>query len=421
MAEKRKIYSVVQISKEIKDLLSEAFDSIWIEGEISNFTESAAGHMYGRLKEEKSLIKFAFFKGSNSKWKGKLKDGMKVVVHGRIDTYGGDYQVIIDELEEAGLGDLHERYLKLCEKLKKEGLFEEARKRPIPQYPQKIGIVTSPTGAAIQDILSVFKRRSANVHMVLNPVKVQGEGSAEEIAAAIEELNRIGGFEVIIVGRGGGSIEDLWSFNEEIVARAIFNSKIPVISAVGHEIDYTIADFTADLRAATPTVAAELVVKDRKDIIAVLESNEARMRSVLGGMFNAFKEKLDWIRKTGLAGGLKRTLEIFKERLLNIAKSAALARPKERVDELRQELDDLDSSIKKAYKHFIELKNRELELAASKLNGLNPLKILERGYSVTVNKATGVIIKDSKAVSKGEEIEVRVAKGILDAKVTETK
>jgi len=255
----------------------------------------------------------------------------------------------------------------------------------------------------------------------LNPVMVQGEGSAEQIAAAIEEMNKIGRFEVLIVGRGGGSIEDLWSFNEEIVARAIYNSKMPVISAVGHEIDFTISDFVADLRAATPTAAAGLVVKDKKDVLAVLESQKARMKSILTGMFNTYSEKLDWIRKTGLSGALKKTVEIYRERLNSVKKSQVIARPLERLDELKQELDDIDDKMKKAYRHFVELKHRELELAGSKLNGLNPLKILERGYSVTANKATGEIVKDAKSLKAGEEIEVRFAKGIAGAEVKDIR
>ncbi len=432
MTEIQKALTVTELNRGIKDVLTDEFDDIKVGGELSNFLLHSSGHLYASLKDENSVIKLVMFKGANLKLKFKPANGMNVVVHGRVDVYekSGQYQIIADYMEEAdGRGILQKKFEELRDKLVAEGLIakqsngthRKANPRPIPSYPEKIGIITSPTGAAIQDMLNIISRRFSNVTVVLDPVKVQGEGAAEEIADAVARLNSFGGFDVLIVGRGGGSIEDLWAFNEEPVARAIYASKVPVISAVGHEIDFTIADFVADLRAPTPSAAAELVVKDKNDIAAVLEGNWARLNQALSGMTEKYRERLSWLGKTGLAAALKKTVEVYKERISSLRKNRVLSRPAELIDELRQELDDLEQREEKAYRHFMELKRRELILAASRLEGLNPLKILERGYSVTLNKLSGVIIKNAEDLKKGDTVELRFAKGIAVAEITETK
>ena len=416
--QKAKIYSVSEITREVKGLIQQ-FEGIWIEGEISNFLSHSSGHIYFSLKDEKSVIKAAFFKNANQHLKFKPADGMKVVVHGSLDLYekSGQYQIIVDNMEPKGVGALQLRFEQLKAQLSKEGLFDAARKRKLPILPRKIGIVTSPTGAAIRDMINVLTRRFPNIHVVLNPVKVQGDGAAEEVAAAIKEMSEDGSYDVLIIGRGGGSLEDLWAFNEEVVARAIFASKIPVVSAVGHEIDFTISDFVADLRAPTPSAAAELVVANKTDLVQKLGAYEMRLTQDLKKKYLAFKEKLDWIRKSGLAMGLKRTLDIFKERVANAAKSPAFTRPKERVTQLKQEVDEYEAKLLKSIKHFLENRKNEVKILSGKVESLNPLNILERGYSVTTKN--GKIIKDAGELKAGDEISVRLHKGKVVGKVVE--
>lgn len=407
-----KVYSVSEITKQVKGLIQQ-FEGIWIEGEISNFVPHSSGHMYFSLKDEKSVIKGAFFKNANQHLKFKPADGMQVVVHGSLDLYekSGQYQIIVDKMEPKGIGALQLRFEQLKAQLNKEGLFDAARKRKLPVLPRKIGIVTSPTGAAIRDMLNVLERRFPNVHIVLNPVRVQGEGSADEVAAAIKEMSEDGSYDVLIVGRGGGSLEDLWAFNEEVVARAIFASKTPVVSAVGHEIDFTIADFVADLRAPTPSAAAELVVANKTDLAQKLSAYEMRLTQDLKKKYLAYKEKLDWIKKSGLAMGLKRTLDIFKERIGNAAKSPAFTRPKERITQLKQEVDEYEAKLLKSIKHFLENRKNEVRIFGGKVESLNPLNILERGYSVTTRN--GKIIKNACELKAGDEISVRLHKGSI--------
>ncbi len=411
-----RVLTVSEITKQIKGLIQQ-FDSVWIEGEISNFVPHSSGHMYFSLKDEKSVIRAVFFKNANQYLKFKLQDGLKVVVHGNIDLYekSGQYQIIIDNMEPKGLGMLQLHFEQLKEQLRKEGLFDRERKRVLPVLPRKIGVVTSPTGAVIRDILNVLQRRFSNVHVVLNPVKVQGEGAAEEVAEAINYMSREGSFEVLIVGRGGGSLEDLWAFNEEIVARAIYASTIPVISAVGHEIDYTIADFVADVRAPTPSAAAELVIEKKTDFIEKLRAYEVRLKNDLTNKYQTYKEKLDWIRRSGLAMGLKRTLEIFKERVANAAKSPAFLRPKEKLSQLKQEVDESESKLGRAIKHLLENRRNEVKVLSGKVESLNPLKILDRGYSVTLKLPEKKIVKNALELKKNDEIELKFAKGTTNA------
>jgi exodeoxyribonuclease VII large subunit len=416
--ERTNVYTVTEITRKIKYLLSSQFNDLWIEGEISNFRLHSSGHIYFTLKDDKSVIRVAFFKGMNQYLKFKPEDGMKVIVHGYIDVYekSGDYQIIVDLMEPVGIGALQIKFEQLKQKLFKEGLFDESRKRKIPEYPQKIGIITSPTGAAIRDMLNIINRRFSNVHIVINPVRVQGEGAAEEIANAIREMNEIGDFDVLIVGRGGGSLEDLWAFNEEIVARAIYSSKIPIISAVGHEIDYTISDFVADLRAPTPSAAAELVVKEKKNIIEELKSYNIRLKQNLYKRYEYYKENVNGMKKR-LIAGLKNTFEIYKERLNSLKKSSVFLRPLDKILEYKQELDDLSDGLRKGFKHFIERKNNELKILKGKIYNLNPLKILERGYSVCTKLPENTIVKDSSVLKPEDEIKVKFHKGDIKGKV----
>ena len=260
--ESQHVFTVSELTRGIRSILEQAFDTVWVEGEISNYVLAQSGHAYFSLKDETSQVRCVFFKGNRIRVKFDPEDGDQVLLFGRVNVYEprGEYQIVVEAMEPRGLGALQKAFEQLKAKLEKEGLFDEAHKQALPEFPWKIGIVTSPTGAAIRDLLNVLHRRNPRVSVVLAPAKVQGEGAAEEIAQAIRDLNTLEELDVLIVGRGGGSIEDLWAFNEEVVARAIHESKLPVVSAVGHEIDFTISDFVADLRAPTPSAAAELVV-----------------------------------------------------------------------------------------------------------------------------------------------------------------
>lgn len=293
----KKVFSVTEITRMIRYSLEADFSGIWVKGEISNLRIPSSGHIYLTLKDESSQLKGVMFKFQNRNLKFQLEDGLRVIVFGNISVYEprGEYQLIIEHIEPKGIGALQLAYEQLKERLYKEGLFDKKHKKPLSVLPRKIGIITSPTGAAIRDILMIMERRFANIHMLIYPVRVQGEGSAQEIALAIEEMNSIKAADVLILARGGGSIEDLWSFNEEIVARAIFRSRIPVISAVGHEIDYTISDFVADLRAPTPSAAAEMVVQSKEELLKRVKMNyDLLARSVIS-YINQQRSSLDSI------------------------------------------------------------------------------------------------------------------------------
>jgi len=368
----RYIYTVSQLTSSIKIVLEDSFRNIWIEGEISNF-KAAAGHFYFTLKDDKSELKCVFFKSSNEKIKFEIKDGMQVLCCGKISIYEqrGVYQLYVARMEPKGAGELQLAFEQLKEKLFKEGLFDEAHKKPIPLLPEKIGVVTSITGAAIRDILHVLNKRFSNVEVIINPVKVQGDGAKEEIASAIEEFNRLDNVDVMIVGRGGGSLEDLWVFNEEIVARAIYNSKIPVISAVGHEIDWTISDFAADMRAPTPSVAAEIVIAKKSELADRLDEIEKKI--------------------TGFPIGI--------------------------VKEYEQRLDEIEVGVALRFRHYIELKEENFKLLSEKLGILSPIGILDRGYSISFKLPDRKIIKNSRDIKDGDLIETRVSKGSFISKV----
>ncbi|MFC1666895.1 exodeoxyribonuclease VII large subunit [Candidatus Omnitrophota bacterium] len=369
------IYKVNELTSHIKIILEDSFSGVWVEGEISNFRSPTSGHFYFTLKDNKSELKCVFFKSSNEKVKFEIKDGMHVICFGKIGIYEkqGVYQLYVGRMSPRGIGALQLAFEQLKERLFKEGLFDESRKRPIPSVPDRIGIVTSSTGAAVRDILHVLKKRFFNVELVMASVKVQGEGAKEDIASAIEDLNKFDDIDVIIVGRGGGSIEDLWAFNEEVVARAIYNSKTPIISAVGHEIDWTISDFVADLRAPTPSVAAELVIAEKDGLIETLDN-------------------------------IEKTLKSFP---LNIIK------------EHEQRLDEIEEGLILRFRHYIELKIENFKLVSEKLEMLSPLGVLDRGYSISLRLPEKKLIKNAKSLGKGDLVETRISKGSFKSRVQE--
>ncbi|MFH1239219.1 MAG: exodeoxyribonuclease VII large subunit, partial [bacterium] len=375
----------------VKDLLEKKFPDIWLEGEISNFKLHSMGHMYFSLKDEEAQINAVMYKGLTGQLKFLPEDGMKVLIKGKISLFNkrGQYQIIAFEIQPAGKGALQVAFEQLKERLRQEGLFDEARKRPIPLLPQKIGIITSPTGAAIKDILTVIKRRFANVEVLIDPVRVQGDEAAGEIVQAIREMNdNFPELDVLILARGGGSLEDLWAFNEEKVARAIYDSRLPIISAIGHDVDFTIADFVADLRAPTPSVAAELVVKNKEELIGMIKSFRVR-----------------------LANNLRHVYELYKGRYKRVRDSMVFRRPMELVNQLQQELDNLVDRMLQTAAHFIEIQKSEFNLLIEKLNILNPLAILGRGYSITYKLPEQKIVKDTREVTPGDKVRIKLHKG----------
>ncbi len=391
LSQQKPVLTVSQLTSMVKGILEENFVQVWVEGEVSNLRTPSSGHIYFTLKDENSQIRVVMFRGQGRFLKFRMEDGLHLIIRGSLTVYEarGEYQILADYIEPAGVGALQLAYEQLKERLSKEGLFDPARKRPIPAVPKKVGIITSSTGAAIRDMLNILDRRFANLHILISPVRVQGTEAPPEIIQAIRDMNTIPDLDAIIVGRGGGSIEDLWAFNDEGVARAIFNSRVPVISAVGHETDFTIADFVADLRAPTPSAAAELVVQNKVDLEERLESLYRRLSQNARGHINL------------LASHLKNL-------------DGRLRSPIDRVRQLTQRLDDLTIRFNLSVRQKLEFSKRKLEREMSLLNSLSPLAILNRGYSITTDLSTGNVIKEIWAVRVGERVGVRVTDGEME-------
>jgi len=413
----RQILTVSELTRDIKKLLETGFDSLWVKGEISSFKAPGSGHWYFTLKDEKSVLNSVMFRFRNQRLKFDVEEGLEVICGGRITLYEprGSYQLLVDVMEPVGLGALQLQFEQLKAKLEKEGLFDKAHKKPLPSLPQKIAIITSPTGAAIRDILSVIDRRFGNVEILLIPALVQGDKAAPEIARALKIANDMGEHDVIICGRGGGSIEDLWAFNEEVVARAIFESKIPVVSAVGHEIDFTIADFVADLRAPTPSAAAELVVKNKVDLqknilnllgrhrqsyLAALHSKRNQLLSLSGRIIDPRRKLQDWrMRLADLQERLQYTL------LQNVR-------------EARSRFDHFEPQLKSQMRLLLERSRKRLEHREAVLRSLNPLAILDRGYSIAKTMKNEIIRKASQ-IKSGDRLSIRLLEGRLVCEVKE--
>jgi exodeoxyribonuclease VII large subunit len=414
----RKIFRVSEIARLIQTTLENELGLVWVEGEISNFHRHGSGHSYFTLKDENAVLPAALFRGHQQGLGFELKDGLRVRAYGQVTAYTarGQYQMIVRRVEEAGRGSLQEAFEKLKQKLAAEGLFDAAAKKPLPRLPQRIGLVTSPAGAALRDMLNVLTRRYRNLHIVLAPVKVQGEGAAAEIAAAIDAFNEWGGADVLIVGRGGGSLEDLWAFNEETVARAVARSRLPIISAVGHETDFTICDFVADLRAPTPSAAAELVV-GRK------EAFEQQLADVARNLVRALKahalERKN--RFTAAAGSYvfrepRHLVRHYRQQLEQIRTGMAQA-AEQRVQQHQQRLDEAGLRLQHRAEVWKNGLAQALQRLATHLRAISPAAVLERGYSITLNRA-GRPIRDAGDVAVGETIRTRLAAGALESTVT---
>lgn len=393
---RRDVYTVSRLNREARLLLEHGLPALWLEGELSNFARPSSGHWYFSLKDDAAQVRCAMFRGANSRVRVVPRDGLHVLVRARVGLYEprGEYQLVVEQLEDAGEGALRRRYEELKGRLEAEGLFDAAAKRPIPRLPRRIGVITSPTGAAIRDILHVLARRFPAVPVLVYPVPVQGTGAAADIAAALKLASSRADADVLILARGGGSLEDLWSFNEEIVARAIRASRIPVITGIGHEVDTTIADYAADLRAPTPSGAAELAVPDR----------------------------LEWLRALGqarsrLSGAWERTHGTRRERLGWLARRLELTHPRTRLAARAQRLDELEARLSRALRRGLAESRQRLAAAARTLQAVSPLATLERGYAI-VTTAQGDVVRRAGAVAPGTAIEARTAAGTLLATVT---
>jgi exodeoxyribonuclease VII large subunit len=440
----RRVFTVSALTAAIKDQLEASFAGLWVEGEISNFRAVGSGHVYFTLKDEAAQIRGVIFRSRLRRLRFTPTDGLHVLAFATLDVYAarGEYQLVCEILEPKGVGALQLAFEQLKARLTAEGLFEAARKRPLPTLPRRVGLVTSPTGAAVRDFLRVVTRRFADVHVLVYPVRVQGDGAAAEIARALYDLNRLGGFDVLVVARGGGSLEDLWAFNEESVARAIAGSKIPVISAVGHETDFTIADFVADLRAPTPSAAAELVVREKVQLVAQLAGLRERLRRAARQRVARLQERLDglarrrvltdparplrdWQRRLDDLGvrlqrGLRRHHAEARERL---ARATRALRPAVLRGNLRHEarhLRDLRGRLERAARGEVARRRRAMEAVAGQLDSLSPLACLARGYSICM-RPSGEVVTRASQVTPGDAVAVRLREGGLTCRVEETR
>ncbi|RKU26355.1 exodeoxyribonuclease VII large subunit [Candidatus Poribacteria bacterium] len=395
----RTIFSVSQINNTIKRILQQQSQlrNVWVKGQVSNLSRPKSGHIYFSLKDESEIIKGVMFKGNASKLQFQLKDGEEVLVQGNIDIYtaSSQYQIIISTIEPIGEGALQRAFEELKRKLADEGLFDDVHKKPIPKYPKKIGVITSSTGAAIQDIYQRIQKRYPIAELLLYPTLVQGDKAPRQIAKAIRAMNKRKDIDVLIVGRGGGSIEDLWAFNEEVVAQAIFASQVPIVSAVGHETDFTISDFVADYRCPTPTAAGEHVVPDKDELITQLEH-------VIERITNASQNRL------GILNG------VVKELYSKLSPE----RRRDAINNLSQSIDDLEAAYQRAITDKLKTESNNLQSMSARLHGVSPLATLERGYSISRNMS-GEIITSSSQVSKGDELDVKLSKGSLRCTVDE--
>lgn len=393
----RKVYSVSELNNEIRLVMEDTWPDVWLEGEVSNFRAYPSGHWYFSLKDADGQISAVMFAGANKGITFAIENGVKIIVRGRVSAYPkrGEYQFIAQSAEPSGIGALQLAYEQLKARLEKEGLFAQERKKPIPVLPQRIGVITSPTGAAIRDIIAVIRRRFANVSLLLYPVRVQGDEAKYDITGAIEYFNRHRpDTDVLLVGRGGGSYEDLWAFNEEIVARAIAASRIPVISCVGHEIDFTIADFVADLRAPTPSAAAELVVRTKAE----------------------FRDRIDGLDNR-MHGSIRRLLEQYGHAVTVAGSSRFLRDPLAVFETRMQELDALMAALSSRAERAVQSASHAVTVCSEKLQLLSPLNTLRRGYAICWKSPEQTVVTDARSVHPNDEVEVRVAEGSIKARV----
>ena len=436
----RRAWTVSELTAKIRDLLAKNFTGITVQGEISNCREAQSGHIYFTLKDDRAQVRCVFFKQQQRGIKFRPEDGLQMTVRGSISVYEprGEYQIYVESLEPIGLGALQLAFEQLKKRLEAEGLFDAARKKPLPMLPSRIGLITSPKGAAVRDVVRILTRRFPNVHLTVFPVRVQGEGSAEEIVKALKFFNARKMVDVLILARGGGSLEDLWSFNEEIVARAIFASEIPVISGVGHEMDFTIADFVADVRASTPSAAAELVVQTRREF----DKHIADLRETLASLVRyrllelsrrvhelsarrGFRRPLDLLRQqrqrademtSRLALGLRARLEQSRKRFTAAHLRIVTFDFRVKISAFRLRLEKRSAELGVRAERLLRNKRDRWQRLALQLQERGPLKVLERGYAIATD-AAGNLLRSADQVQLGDTVSVQLHRGRLSTEV----
>jgi exodeoxyribonuclease VII large subunit len=394
------IYRVSDLARSIKTLLEEAHTSVWVEGEVSNLSRPQSGHLYLTLKDEEAPLRAVIYRGVALRMRFDLRDGLKIIVRGRLTLYTprGDVQLQVEEVQPKGVGALELAYRQLKEKLSVRGYFEPRRKRPLPRFPRRVALVTSPTGSAVRDLLEVLSRRWPLCEVWVCPVRVQGEGAAQEIAAALGFLNRLAPrlLDVIILGRGGGSLEDLWAFNEEPVAQAIYESRVPVVTGVGHEDDLSIADLVADCRALTPSEAAERVVPDQAEFLASLEQTQDRLKTLL-----------------------RRHLELARRRLDDLAGRRCFRQPLDQLRDAERQLDELADRLTRAARQCVEAARQALQGHTARLDSLSPLNVLARGYTLTRKEEEREVLRRASDVRVGDMLITRLHTGTVRSRVEE--
>jgi exodeoxyribonuclease VII large subunit len=390
------VYTVSEITRDIKLILENTFGEVWVEGEVSNFKAATSGHFYFTLKDEATVIAAAMFARANREVKFKIDDGLKVICFGRVEVYSprGQYQIIVEKIEPKGVGAQQLAFEQLKNRLFKEGLFSAEHKKSLPTMPFSVGIVTSSAGAAVRDILQILKKGAPCVDVIIRSVRVQGEAAAGEIAAAVEDFNQFKKTDVIVVCRGGGSTEDLWSFNEEVVARAIYNSKIPVISAVGHQINTTLSDLVADVFVETPSAAAKVIVDKKNALLSELDNHRYEISASVSGVINR------------LNSGLMALRQMLKS-------------PQDRLLEKQQLLDEISGSLLSNMKHYLEITRQRTGNLTQRLDALSPLSILSRGYSLSMLMPEGAIVKDASRLKPGDVVKTILGKGSFLSSVQE--
>ncbi len=433
------IYTITRLNREVRTVLEEVFPTVWVQGEISNLARPASGHMYFTLKDSSAQVRCAMFRNRQSGLRFEPESGMEVLVRANIGLYEGrgEYQLIIESMEPAGEGALQLAFEKLKQKLAAEGLFDDAHKRPLPAFPKQIGIITSATGAAVRDIISVLSRRYPSGRIIIYPVPVQGEGAGKKIAEAIKLADTRNECDVIIITRGGGSLEDLWAFNEESVARAVFACQLPIVSGVGHEIDFSIADFVADQRAPTPSVAAELVSPDSNKLLQVLQRQQEQLLRAQDNRMQQLQRHVDFLsrqlphprqyllqltqRTTEHTRTLGHMMEktIAANRLLVSALQGRISEqnPKHRIERQRQTMQNMQARLNNALQRGFDLTRQKLVMLEQQLNTISPLSTLERGYAIVTERQTGKLVKQATQLNKGDQLSIRLAKAEIESTV----
>lgn len=412
----RSFLTVSQLTSKVKGLLDMEVGEVWVRGEVSGFRPAASGHLYFSLKDEGAVLACALFKGGVRQNKFDLKDGLEVLAHGRVSVYSprGTYQLIIDRIEPVGHGALQLAFEQLKQKLQNEGLFDLSRKKEIPAHPSRVAIVTSPTGAALQDMLNVLGRRNAGISILVVPALVQGDAAPAQLLRGLEVINKFDLADVIVLARGGGSMEDLWCFNDEALVRAVSQSRIPVISAVGHEVDFTLCDFAADLRAPTPSAAAELVARNQLELVEALMANQRRLTLCMNGRLGQAKNQLLEL-ETRLVSPAEKMIRARKQ--LSELELRMIHAVAGQIPTYRQMIDEASVRLSHFTERHLSERRHRLDSLAGRLEALSPLKVLGRGYTLIQDPSNGLLVKSAKEATAGKEVALVFHDGKVQARI----